>query len=56
MDQKQKKHSLLDLAGLLSDEEAKEIKKHIKEMRQEMEKGIEKRAKRIKDALESMDH
>ena len=40
------KYSLFDLVGLLTKEEAEDMKKHIKELNERMRKGIEERLKK----------
>lgn len=42
-----KKYSLLDLAGILSKDQAKELVENIKENRKRLRKRIEKTAKRL---------
>jgi len=41
------RHSLLELAGILSNKEAAEMKKHIKERREAMRKRMDETAKRM---------
>ncbi len=40
-------HSLLELAGILSDKEAKELKAHIQELRKDMDERVERTAKQL---------
>lgn len=42
------KYNITDLIGLLSDEEAEELKKYIKELRNSMRKEMEERFKKFK--------